>query len=232
MRSRVAVILVAALLLLGSGCSVYQHSLTIVRGHRLSQAELEDSGMAMTPERRLAYGIRLEESGELEKAEEQYHKVLAIGTHDSVALTNLGNVYMAKRERSMWSGRWLAKAVRCYLKALDIEPDSMIVRNNLADAHNIQGKPLRSIQVLSGHMKSGPGASHCHTTLGEAYDQLGRYDESLESYLAAEAEALKDSPPDNDLLNLIYGHLSAAYLKVGKRNQALAYREKARGTSK
>ena len=79
MTSRFPMCLLLVLsLLAGYGCSA-------MRPAQVTQQEMEEQGLALTPEQRLAYGVQMERMGKYKGAEEQYQKVLEAGTHDEEA---------------------------------------------------------------------------------------------------------------------------------------------------
>ncbi len=229
MRRYLTLIIVIFLVSINSGCALYRHCESIVRNDRMSNQQLDQLGVAMHPEQRLAYGIRLERSGELDKAEAQYLKVLDEEYRMEEALFNLGNVYVAKSEKSLRPHKWQTKAVDCYQQALGINPDNMVAANNLADVLNEQGKPDDAIDLLTRFVdKNIPDSEYLYATLGDAKKRLGEYEESVAAYVESEKEALKETDIDRKFLSGLYKSRSHVHHLLSDEINADLYRNKAK----
>jgi len=229
MRRYLTLIILILLICTSSGCTLYRHCESIVRNDRMSNRQLDQLGIAMHPEQRLAYGIRLERMDELDKAEAQYLKVLDEGFRAEETLFNLGNVYVAKSKKSLRPHKCQTKAVDCYQQVLEINPENMAAANNLADVLNEQGKPHDAVALLTRFVdKNIPDSEYLYATLGDEKKRLGEYEEYITAYVESEKEALEETNIDRKFLTGLYKSRSGVHRLLGDEANAALYREKAK----
>jgi tetratricopeptide (TPR) repeat protein len=188
---------------------------------------MEEQGLALSPEQRLAYGVKMERMGKYKGAEEQYKKVLEAGTHDEEAWFNLGNIYVKRAEDALFSGKWYKKAEECYHKVLDLNNHNTAAINNLADLYNRKGDYQRALELVQPIARQNvPDSHYFFTTLGDTYMNLEQYDKAIDSYKTAEEEAANLEKVDKTFYEALYNNMADVYNKIGNKDLSEQYRNR------
>jgi cytochrome c-type biogenesis protein CcmH/NrfG len=85
--------------------------------------------------------------GRLKDAEGAFREAVRLNPRSSSSLINLGNVFVLEAEED---ARMLGSAVDCYRRALDLEPDALEARFNLAYAYYLQKRMPEALRELDG----------------------------------------------------------------------------------
>ena len=166
----------------------------------------------MTPEEHTALGAAYEAQGKAELARAEYEAALAAG-ESAGPLLGLGNLAVAE-------GR--PEAAEAYFRrALRHDPDSALIRNNLAWTLLLQGKALEEAEALAREALARDGrlAPYVRDTLAllaKRRGDLAGARAELESALAAAPEG------DVPLRRQLYGHLAAILSEAGEAEAAAA----------
>lgn len=199
------------------------------RKPQMTREELAAHGLSMSPEQRLALGVRLEQLGKYKEAEAHYVEVLRGGSHKEEAYTNLGNVYSSIADRSFRPKKWSKKAVESYRRALEINPNSPATRNNLGDVLNKLGRHREALTLVSELAKPGlPDARYFLCTLGDAQMGVHHYEDAMRSYAAAEKEAARQGDATPAFLRPLYEAMARVSRKLGQTATAREYEQKAK----
>ena len=89
------------------------------------------------------------------------------------------------------------EAIKCYDKAIEIDPDNPVVWNNKGLALDSLGKYDEAITSYDKAIKIDPNDADAWNNKGLALDSLGKYDEAITSY----DKAIKIDPNDADAWN-------------------------------
>ena len=81
----------------------------------------------------------------------------------------------------------LDTAAQTLLKALEVDPESLPARNELAVVLLALGRPDQALQLLRWVLKRAPDLAPAHTNCGIAWQQMGRPDEALACFRRAVA---------------------------------------------
>lgn len=166
------------------------------------------------------YGIILQFSNDLDRAEKQYKKGLEIDPNNIAILTNLVNFYLDKKEQvidddspSCW-----VKARQYYLKARNLLQDEL---NKLEDTTTLLN--LAKLHLSMDEHQEAENyllkALEKDSDVADIYTSLGRLSVSKENFREATdyfKKALKIAPYDLD----IWSNLAEAYLKLKQLSQA------------
>lgn len=138
--------------------------------------------------------------GNLEEAVKLYRLYLARNPSDAMFWSNLGALFRSQKNYDI--------AAACQRRALHLDPDSVSVTNNAANAFYDAGLIGESLALRRKALKAEPGKAENYATLAKCLRGLGRHEE-------AEAEltkALRVHPDDPEL----HIQLSFAQLSLGK----------------
>lgn len=117
---------------------------------------------------------------------------------------------VAMGEFAMASGD-MAKAVRMYRAVLQVQPDSILVLNNLAWMLNRVGDP-EALQLAEKAVTLAPEAPAVLDTAAGVYSKAGKYDKAIE----LQRKSLKVAPD----IHLHRLHLAEIYVAAGKKDEA------------
>ena len=166
----------------------------------------------MSPAEHTALGAAYEAQGKLDLARAEYEAALAAG-ESAGPLLGLGNLAVAE-------GRpWEAEAY--FRRALRYDPDSALIRNNLAWTLLLQGKALEEAEALAREAlardaRLAPYVRDTLALLAKRRGDLAAAWAELEAALAAAPEA------DIPLRRQLYGHLAAVLREAGEAEAAAA----------
>lgn len=111
-------------------------------------------------------------AGELTKA--AYHYLIISGqNHKNIdALKNLGNIYYDSHEDD--------KAIQFYERALQIEPENINMKCDLATCYSRINKLKKATEILRSNIKADPKHAQSHHNLSVILDQSGQKKEAAE----------------------------------------------------
>jgi len=113
----------------------------------------------------------------------------------------------------------LSEAVSYYTEALQIDPYSVVIHNNLGLSLAKQGRLDEAISHYSEALRIDPAFVYAHNNLGIALVNVGRFDEAISHY----SEALRIDPAFADAHN----NLGIALAKQGRLDEAISHYSKA-----
>ena len=193
----------------------------------------------------LIKALQYHQSGQLQKAEEIYKKILEIDPYHSDSLhlsgiiahqvgkndiaVNLINKAIQQNPKSpiyynnlgiaLKDQDRLSEAISSYQKALDLEPAYADAYNNMGNAFKDQGKLDEAISSYQKALQLRPDDAEVYNNLGNAFKDQSRLDEAISSYQKA-----LELKPD---LAKVYNNLGAAFKDQGKLSEAISSYEKA-----
>ena len=168
------------------------------------------------------FGLALEENPDLTEAYLEVadiHKTrgdyrIAETNYDEAVRTdpnNFDGIYGSALMKH-FTGR-LAEAVRGYLLALSIEPDSFEANRDLSAAYLQAGSPQQALPYALAATNLDPDAQPAWSNLAVTYAMLGRWDDAILAYrLAAELGPLDDP--------VLLG-LAEAHIRLGNYGRAI-----------
>lgn len=138
-------------------------------------------------------GNELSQTGEFEKAVDEYKKVLEIEPQDVDAMSNLGVAYYNLGQ--------LDDAIGQYSKAIELAPDDADIHSNLAAAYvqqyQVSGTPdqlERALEEYQKAVKLKPDLPEAYFGLGVVYVLLQRNQDAIEAFVRfQELDTGKDS---------------------------------------
>ena len=114
-------------------------------------------------EARYNLALALEKLGKPAEAEREYQELLRIDPANERAAANLGaQLYAQKR---------FAEAVAVDQRALEVHPDSLALRNNLAEAYRAAGDIARARKEFTAIVTRAPDYAPAHYGLGLLFDE-------------------------------------------------------------
>ncbi|MFX1716203.1 tetratricopeptide repeat protein [Paraburkholderia sp. A1RO-5L] len=140
----------------------------------------------------------------LDEAEAIYRLLYATHPNDVRVLRSLG-ILASNREQH-------DDAIRFLRAAIDIEPDNISTRENLADAHRLAGDHRSAIEIYRDILKSCPSESKWRRRLTALLSTEMRHDEAVEVL----KELLSQGPDDVAILN----QLGCSYLELKQHGEA------------
>jgi tetratricopeptide (TPR) repeat protein len=129
--------------------------------YRYSSPALPKAGNRREAERYFAQGVTAQRSGGLAQAVSQYQQATQVDPAYFEAYHNLG---LAAYELGKWSA-----SLSAYEVALALKADSTDTRYNFALALKQAGYPLDAAEELKRILKSKPGETRAHLSLGNLY---------------------------------------------------------------
>jgi tetratricopeptide (TPR) repeat protein len=107
---------------------------------------------------------------------------------------------------------WTQKAIACYKKAAEIDPQDIASRNNLGTFYLDKGMNEEALEVLKVAANLKPHLAEVYNNLGIAYFNLGDFDSAIKIYW----KALRLSRG----MSQIHLNLGSAYGEVGELDKA------------
>ncbi len=122
-------------------------------------------------------GVFHQKNKEIEKAVEEYDKVIKFDPDNAEVHINLGVIYKDKGD--------LDKAVEEYEKALAIDPHLEVGYNNLGVAYFLKGNYTESIRHYQKAVEINPKNLESYVNLGITYGMQKRSDEAIRAFQTA-----------------------------------------------
>jgi tetratricopeptide (TPR) repeat protein len=112
------------------------------------------------------------------------------------------------------------EAVLLYQKVLQLEPDNLIVINNLAWIMcEEQNKFQEALELAQRGLKIAPDYVDLIDTRGVVYYRLGEFDKAVEDF----SKCIKLYPTETPASVASRFHLARAFAKLGQRDKAVEY---------
>ncbi len=192
-------------------------------------------------------GTIYRKTGQLEKAIKQLEKAAMLRPKDATIQGHLGSTYRDAGQN--------AKAIHYLEKAISLRPRHIHTLVNLAIACSDAGQNGRAIELLKKAVALEPGVAAVHMNLGAVYSRIGQHDTGIQ-YLSRALQLQPDDPMTYQNLGLIYRaqvqyslaiqnfekaldlqkgradaelylHIGDTYYKMGVREKAISYFQKA-----
>ncbi|MHC4558798.1 MAG: tetratricopeptide repeat protein [Planctomycetota bacterium] len=189
--------------------------------------------------------IQYHQSGQLQKAEDLYTKILEINPYHSDSLHFLGviahqvgkndiavnliqkAIQINSQDQRYYSNMGVAlkalgkseEAVACYRKALEIKPDYASAYYNMANTLRALGKPEEAIACYRKALEIKPDYADAFNNMANTLKDLGKSGEAIACY----HKALEIKPGDADACY----NMGNALKDMGKPDEAVAYYRKA-----
>lgn len=171
--------------------------LRLLQSHKFSEAP---------PDKQLKTLISLYSQGKFEEVLTK-GEALAGKYPSTVEVHNILGAVNAALERR-------EKAVNCYVKALQIDPDYFEAHNNLGVVYKGLGRHDEAVVSYKKAIQVNPEYFEAHNNLGNAFKELGKFNEALSCY----AEAIRINPEFAEAHN----NLGNAFKELGKLNEAIS----------
>jgi len=114
------------------------------------------------------------------------------------------------------AGRF-AESAELYQRILELEPDNLVVINNLAwILCEEQGQYQRSLELAQRGLEKAPDYIDLIDTRGMAYYRMGEYDKAVQDFTTC----VELYPPRAPAVAASYLHLGKALVALGKKDQA------------
>jgi superkiller protein 3 len=185
----------------------------ISRGDRAMQREDLDRALAeftaaisLNPELAAAYvkvGHVHRQRGENERAVGYYAEALRRDPADYESAFSLGEVYQALSQSVSDRVRRLEAAIRAYLHAVSVKPDSAPAYLNLGTCSFDLGRVDAAIDYYLRAAELAPTNSYAHYNLGTAYEKQERFYDAIRSYKTS-LECDANQPRVHVQLGVIY----------------------------
>ena len=159
----------------------------------------------------LKRGLQYHQSGQLQKAEEIYKRILEINPNHSDSLHLLGVIAHQAGKNDI--------AVDLINKAIRNNPESSFYYNNLGSAYKAQGELDEAITCFQKALELNPDYVDALNNLGSAYKGLGELGEAISCY----RKALQLSPDYAE----VYYNMGNAYKEQGELDEAVSCYKKA-----
>ncbi|HIB90987.1 TPA: tetratricopeptide repeat protein, partial [Candidatus Poribacteria bacterium] len=111
------------------------------------------------------------------------------------------------------------KAINCYQKAIQINPNLAEIHNNLGSLYQELGKTQEAMNCYQKAIQINPNLSEVHNNLGNLYRELGEYQKAINCY----QKAIQINPNLAEARN----NLGSLYRELGKTQEAMNCYQKA-----
>lgn len=125
-------------------------------------------------------GVAYMNTGDLDKARDALGRAVAVDGRNYIVRRNLGDVELAAFVKSQ-DPEALERALACYLKAVELNPQDPSSRNALGYTYLQGGRPKEAIPPLKKALELVPDYDTALYSLGLAYFNTGDYARALES---------------------------------------------------
>lgn len=156
-------------------------------------------------------GVLYLDTGEIDKAKNEFEKALKINENYAASINNLGTVYLKKGMRN--------KAYDLYKKAIAIDDNQVDAHSNLGALFTEDGEFDKAIEEYKKALKLNPSDKKALNNLGVIYFLKGINEEALTLL----EKAVKLEPNNADAHN----NLGSVYAKMNKIDLAVVEWEKA-----
>lgn len=144
----------------------------------------------------------LEKSGRIDEAKNQYGKAVAVAPNDKEALIGFARLHDRQGE--------FADAEKFYARAIKAHPQHAEFYNDLGLCLARQKKTRQAADVLAKAVEADPDKALFHNNLATVLVDLGKHDEALKHFSAAQNESI--------------AHYNLGYLLFRKNENAAAIR--------
>ena len=155
-------------------------------------SEVPQAGQAET---HAENGLRLAQTGNLQLAEEELRKAVAMAPANAVFLSNLGTILAMEHK--------LEESTTFFQNALNLNPADLGARGYLAAQYIQSGRLDEALQQVDELLKENPSNASAYTTKGMILMSKGNTDAAKENY----TQALKINPNSpvaaNNLANIL-----------------------------
>lgn len=134
-------------------------------------------GAVLSPDQAMQEAMNLHRAGRFLRAAERYRQVLTVVPEHADALHLLGVT-----ERQVGRPQ---EAVRLICRALELQPDTPLYLNNLADAYLASGDPAQSEGAARRAIAQQPDLAEAHYNLGAALRQQGAVEAAISAFRSA-----------------------------------------------
>lgn len=142
-----------------------------------------------------ALGAWYSHSGNSEQAERAYEQAMALGPNNAIALVNYGDL-MA------WNRSDPASAIELYARAIELDPQNIGIRVQLASIMMPAGRTDDGIQILKRVIEKQPGSAAAYRVLATLYsDGKFRHDKGIRAM--RRAFELDPTHPMNSYMNAV-----------------------------
>ncbi|MHC4474099.1 MAG: tetratricopeptide repeat protein [Planctomycetota bacterium] len=159
----------------------------------------------------LRKGIQYHQSGQLQKAEKIYKRILKVNPHHSDCLDLLGHIAQKLGKTDI--------AIDLISQAIQHSPNNPIYYNNLGTAYKHQGKLDEAISYYRKALQLKPDLHGVHYNMASAFQDQGKLDEAISCY--QKALQLKPDYAEG------YDNMGLALLEQGKTDEAISCYRKA-----
>ncbi len=125
-------------------------------------------------------GVAYMNTGDLDKARDALGRAVAVDGRNYIVRRNLGDVELAAFAKSRDPEAY-ERALACYLKAVELNPQDPSSRNALGYTYLQGGRPKEAIPPLKKALELVPDYDTALYSLGLAYFNTGDYGKALES---------------------------------------------------
>ncbi|CAA9376885.1 MAG: Tetratricopeptide TPR_2 repeat protein [uncultured Pyrinomonadaceae bacterium] len=122
--------------------------------------------------------------GDIDAARQNLSKAIAADKNNFFDSARLADAYSSIAVAAMRQKRFAA-AEEFFKKALEIAPNNLDFRRNLASALNFQGKSAEAIKMLEDITRQNPNFPEAHNTLGLIYAEQNRRQEAIAQFQRA-----------------------------------------------
>lgn len=142
-----------------------------------------------------ALGMWYRHSGDIEKAIQAYEKAMVWGPNDTSALVNYGNLLQ-------WNLSDPASAIELYQRAIELDPQNISLRTQLALAMPSVGQAQEGIRIMEGIVATHPDSAAGYRDLAQLYSNWEfRHDKGIRAL--RRAFELDPNHPPNSYMNAI-----------------------------
>ena len=125
----------------------------------------------------LQSAIEYHESGQLQKAESRYKKILRAAPNQPDALHLLGVIAYQNGNHD--------EATRLIKKAIRNNPENPFYYNNLGAVLNAQGRHTEALSIYQNALRLDPDYADAHYNIGNIHQNQGMFDQAISSYQRA-----------------------------------------------
>lgn len=96
-----------------------------------------------------------------------------------------------------------AEAIKAYVNAVQIRPDSLMANLNLATTYLQVDNPWKAEDYAVAAVEADPASGPAHANLGAVYEKIGKNKEAIEEYLIATELMEASTPLTMNLVNVL-----------------------------
>ncbi len=142
-----------------------------------------------------ALGTWYASSGDIAEAEQAYVQAMALGPNNAIALVDYGNL-------TQWHKADTASAIDLYRRAIELDPQNISIKVELAASMRYIGQADEGIQIMEGVIEEQPDSAAGYRVLAELYsDGKYRHDKGIRAM--RRAFELDPNHPMNSFMNAV-----------------------------